>query len=69
MSRVEGDRSDNLEQAVACGWKALHGIFRDDNVELWAATHSNLADAYLARVEVRFPSRMHTWPFVEGVKE
>jgi hypothetical protein len=30
----------------------LHGIFRDDNVELWAATHSNLADAYLARIEV-----------------
>jgi hypothetical protein len=52
MSRMEGDRSDNLEQAVACGWKALHGIFRDDNVELWAATHSNLADAYLARIEV-----------------
>jgi hypothetical protein len=49
---MEGDRSDNLEQAVACGWKALHGIFRDDNVELWAATHSNLADAYLARIEV-----------------
>lgn len=50
-SRIEGNRADNLEQAIAHYSLALEVRTRDAFPADWAMTHNNLATAYWNRIE------------------
>ncbi|NJM49234.1 MAG: CHAT domain-containing protein [Alkalinema sp. RU_4_3] len=50
FERIQGDRAENIEQAIACHGQALTVRIQDAMPVEWATTMMNLANAYYARI-------------------
>jgi CHAT domain-containing protein len=51
FSRMQGERSDNIEKAIAAYEKALVIITKSKSPDHWAGIQNNLANAYFSRMQ------------------